>query len=655
MTMDHETPLWRPPQDRIAGSNLTAFSREAQRRSGRRFETYEELHAWSIAEPAAFWSAVWDFVGIIASKPCDRVIDDPTRMPGASWFEGARLNFAQNLLRHRDDRPAIIFRNEAMTVSRRLTHRELYDEVARTAGALRDVGVGAGDRVVGFMPNLPETVIAMLAAASVGAVWSSCSPDFGVKGVLDRFARIGPKVLFAADAYHYNGKTFDCLEKVGGILAGLGTRPRVVVVPHVSDRPRLGGIAGAVHWDDFRAQGPPSALELRQLPFEHPLYIMYSSGTTGMPKCIVQPAGGVLVNQLKEHALHVDLGPDDAIFYFTTCGWMMWNWLVAALGTGAAIVLYDGSPFHPDPEVLWRFAEEEGISVFGTSANYLAALEKAGIEPGARFGLERLRTMLSTGSPLSDRSFEYVYRDIKSELCLSSISGGTDLNGCFVGGCPVLPVHRGEIQCKCLGMDVHAWDDEGRDVVGEAGELVCTSAFPSMPISFWDDEDGSAYRAAYFERFPGVWTHGDFITINERGGIRITGRSDATLNPGGVRIGTAEIYRVVEPLEAVADSVVIGQRWDDDVRIVLFVKLAEGHELTEELEQTIRAAIRTTCSPRHVPARIVAVDDIPYTLSGKKVELAVRKIVHGEPVGNRDALVNPEALDCFAGLLQLET
>ncbi|MHC4082802.1 MAG: acetoacetate--CoA ligase [Planctomycetota bacterium] len=649
-----DTPLWRPSEQRIAASRMAAFMQQAEQRAGRRFEGYDDLHAWSIADPAAFWALVWDFVGILASRPADFVVDDPRQMPGASWFGGARLNFAQNLLRYRDDHPAIFFRNEAMSHSVRLTHAQLYDDVARLAAALGNAGVEAGDRVVGFMPNIPQTVIAMLAATSRGAIWSSCSPDFGVKGVLDRFARLEPKVLITADGYHYNGGIYQSLDKVAGILGDLGSSPKVVVVPYVSEQPHTRAVPNAVNWNDFIPAGPVPDLEFHQLPFEHPVYIMYSSGTTGLPKCIVQPAGGVLINQLKEHVLHVDVTRDDVLFYFTTCGWMMWNWLVAALGTGAAIVLYDGSPFHPNPDSLWRLAEDAGITVFGTSASYLAALEKVGRKPGRRFDLSRLRAVLSTGSPLSDRSFEYVYRDIKPELCLASISGGTDLNGCFVAGCPILPVHRGEIQCKCLGMDVRARDDDGRDIVGQAGELVCATAFPSMPTRFWGDEDGTAYRAAYFERFPGAWTHGDYISINDRGGIRISGRSDATLNPGGVRIGTAEIYRQVEPLEAVADSVVIGQVWKDDTRVVLFVKLAEGHELTDDLRETICSAIRSNCSPRHVPARIIAVDDIPYTLSGKKVELAVRKIVHGEPVVNRDALKNPEALDCYVDLPELE-
>jgi acetoacetyl-CoA synthetase len=644
------SPIWRPSPQRVAASNMAAFARAAGVRAGRRFDSYADLHAWSVGDPAAFWARTWEAVGLESATPWREVVDDPGRLPGARWFEGATLNFAQRLLAHRDERPAIVAADERGGPRRRLSYAELHRQVARAAAALRAAGVGPGDRVAGYMPNIPETVIAMLAATSLGAVWSSCSPDFGVQGVLDRFARIAPRVLFAADGYHYGGKRFDCLDKVRAILAGLDPAPRTVIVPFAEDRPRLDCVPGAVAWPDFVGRGSPPPIAFAPLPFAHPVYIMYSSGTTGLPKCIVQPAGGILLNQLKEHVLHVDLRREDAIFYFTTCGWMMWNWLVAALGTGATILLWDGSPFHPDPLCLWRLAAEEGVSVFGTSASYLAALEKSGARPGRDLTLPRLRSVLSTGSPLSDESFDYVYRDIAPDVLLGSISGGTDLNGCFVGSCPLLPVYRGEIQCRFLGMDVHAWDDEGRSVVGETGELVCTKAFPAMPIGFFGDEDGSAYRAAYFERFPGVWTHGDFISINDRGGVRIFGRSDATLNPGGVRIGTAEIYRVVERLPGIADSVVIGQRWGNDVRVILFVRMAGGKPLTEELIQSIRQAIRAGCSPRHVPARIVEVADIPYTRSGKKVELAVRNVVHGEPVKNREALRNPEALECFAGL-----
>jgi acetoacetyl-CoA synthetase len=653
-TTTNSTVLWAPTEERARATNMHAFMEEINRRHAAGLTSYDELRAWSVEHLRDFWAAVWDFVSIEATTGYTEVVDDPRRMPGAKWFAGATLNFAANLLRHRDDHPAIVFRGETMATSRTLTHAELYAEVARLAGALRRAGVGPGDRVVGFMPNLPETIVAMLAATSLGAIWSSCSPDFGVKGVLDRFERIAPKVLFAADGYFYGGKTFDSLAKVADILDALPERPQVVVVGYADPAPDVSEVPGAVTLDAFTAGVDDTEIAFEPLPFEHPLYIMYSSGTTGLPKCIVQSAGGVLVNQLKELVLHTDLKREDNIFYFTTCGWMMWNWLVASLGAGATVTLFDGSPFHPDPSALMRLAEQERITVFGASAKYFAALEKAGVRPGAHFDLGPLRAILSTGSPLADESFDYVYREIKADLCLSSISGGTDLNGCFVGGNPMGPVHRGEIQCRCLGMDVHAYDDAGAPVIGTTGELVCTSAFPSMPISFWGDDDGSSYRGAYFERFPGVWHHGDFIEVNDRGGVRIYGRSDATLNPGGVRIGTAEIYRVVEPMDEIEDSLVIGQQWEDDVRVVLFVKLAGGHELTPALAKRIKTAVRSSCSPRHVPARIVPIGDVPYTISMKKVEIAVRDIVHGRPVKNRDALKNPEALDLYVDLPELK-
>ncbi len=647
--------MWSPGKDRIERANMTAFMRAVNDRHGLGLASYDDLYAWSVGNIADFWSEVWCYAGIRVSHDAATVVDDPGRMPGARWFEGATLNFAENLLRYRDDRPAIVFRGEAMARSRTLTTAELYAAVARVAAALRDAGVEPDDRVVGFMPNMPETIVAMLAATSLGAIWSSCSPDFGVQGVLDRFARIEPKVLFTADGYSYGGRAFDSLAKVAGILAALPARPRVVVVPYMSERADLSAVDGAVHLADFIAPfAGHDEIEFAQMPFAHPLYIMYSSGTTGLPKCIVQSAGGILVNQMKELLLHTDLTRDDNIFYFTTCGWMMWNWLVCSLSVGATVTLFDGSPFHPDPSALMRLADQERITIFGASAKYFAALEKAGVKPSSGFDLSGLRAVLSTGSPLADESFDYVYRDMMPDGCLSSISGGTDLNGCFVGGNPIGPVYRGEIQCRCLGMKVEAYDENGRPVINRTGELVCTAAFPSMPIHFWADPDGSSYRSAYFERFPGIWHHGDFIEINDRGGVRIYGRSDATLNPGGVRIGTAEIYRQVEPLEEIEDSVVIGQDWGDDVRVILFVKLAAGHELTPELTKRIRTAIRDNCSPRHVPAKIIPVDDVPYTISMKKVEIAVRDVVHGRPVKNRDALKNPEALDLYAGIAELQ-
>ncbi|MHC5115226.1 MAG: acetoacetate--CoA ligase [Planctomycetota bacterium] len=655
MTVDQQVaPLWAPSAERIAQTNLHAFMQEVNRRHGTSFETYDELYDWSIDRISDFWEVVWDFADIRGTRGSGPVVDDPSRMPGAKWFEGATLNFAENLLKYRDDETAIIFRGEAMPKSRTLTYAELAKAVARTARGLREAGVQAGDRVVGFMPNMPEAIIAMLAATSLGAIWSSCSPDFGVKGVLDRFQRLEPSVLFCANGYSYGGKTFDSLEKVAGIVAELPSTPRIVVVPYTEERADLSVLPTAVHYQDFIGADDDPELTFAPVPFEHPLYIMYSSGTTGLPKCIVQSVGGVLINQLKELLLHTDVKRSDNIFYFTTCGWMMWNWLVCSLATGATVTLFDGSPFHPDASSLMRLTEQEKITIFGTSAKYLAALEKAGVKPRQHFDLSALRAMLSTGSPLADESFDYVYREIGDDLCLSSISGGTDLNGCFVGGNPAGPVYRGEIQCRCLGMKVAAFDEDGAPVVGRTGELVCTAAFPSMPIFFWADEDGSSYRSAYFERFPGIWHHGGFIEVNERGGVRIYGRSDATLNPGGVRIGTAEIYRQVEPLDEIADSLVVGQEWGDDVRVILFVMLAPGAELTPELVKRIRTAIRSNCSPRHVPAKIIPVADIPYTISMKKVELAVRNIIHGKPVKNRDALKNPESLDLYVDLPELK-
>lgn len=659
-------PMWTPPADRVTGSRMHAFMQRAAERSGRSFAGYEDLWRWSVADLPTFWEMVWEEIDPVADRGDGPVVDDPKKLPGARWFAGTRLNFAENLLRHGGDEPAIVFRGEHMSRTITVTRDELIAHAASFAAALRERGVKPGDRVVGFMPNLPETIIAMLGAASVGAIWSSCSPDFGVKGVLDRFARIEPTVLVTADGYSYGGKVFDSLEKVGGIVKGLATPPLTIVVPYIASTagggPDAGGggfpdityVPNAEHWGDVVGPHRGAAPAYERLPFEHPLYIMYSSGTTGAPKCIVQSAGGILLNQLKEHLLHVDLGPGDRLFYFTTCGWMMWNWMTAGLGTGATIVLFDGSPFHPDGSALWRLAEQERVTHFGASAKYFGACEKAGVHPDDSFDLAPMRTILSTGSPLVEEHFDYLYRDVKADVQVASISGGTDLNGCFVGGCPLLPVHRGEIQCRFLGMDVHAWDEDGSELgPGETGELVCTSAFPSMPVFFWGDEDGERYRSAYFDRFPGVWCHGDFISINARGGVHIHGRSDATLNPQGVRIGTAEIYRQVEPMEEIADSVVVGQDWEGDQRVVLFVVMAEGHELTPDLERRIKRAIREQCSPRHVPAKIIAVDDVPYTISMKKVELAVRDIIHGRTVKNRDALKNPQALDLYADLPQL--
>ena len=576
---------------------------------GTHFIDYGGLYQWSVENIGAFWEEVWNFAGIKASQGFDQVIDDPAKMPGARWFAGSRLNFAENLLRFKDDRTALIFKGEDV-VRRTLTYKELYSATAKLAESLRRAGVVAGDRVVGFMPNMPESIIAMLAATSLGAIWSSCSPDFGIKGVLDRFGQTRPKILFAADGYFFKGKPLDCLAKISGIAKEIPSIEMIIVVSYTREKADLSDLPKAIHYQDFAAKDAVE-IEFTQLPFEHPLYIMYSSGTTGLPKCMVQSAGGILIHHLNELILHTDLKRRDTIFYYTTCGWMMWNWLVTSLAVGATLVLYDGNPFHPGPDALWRMAEAEKISIFGTSAGYIAALKNAGVKPAGQFNLQALKTLLSTGSPLSKEDFHFIYQKIKADLQLASISGGSDLNGCFALGNPMDPVYEGELQCRGLGMKVFAYDDNGSPVVGQQGELVCTAAFPSMPISFWDDKEGKKYHAAYFDRFPGVWTHGDFIEVTERGSLIIYGRSDATLNPGGVRIGTAEIYRVIEQIEEIADSVVVGQEWRNDIRIILFVKMQDGFNLTDTLRERIKQNIRANASPRHIPAKILKVPDIP--------------------------------------------
>ncbi len=644
-------PMWKPSPDRIAASNMANFMDQVKREYAPEIENYAGLWRWSVENPERFWPMVWATCGIDASSTWTRVLEHPNRMPGARWFPGARLNFAQNLLRYRDEWTALVFLGE--NGSRlELSYAELYGEVARIAAGLREAGVSQGDRVAGFMPNRPETIIAMLATASIGAIWSSCSPDFGTKGVLDRFGQIRPRVLFTADGYFYNGKTLDSLARTREVLEQLDSIEHVVVVPYVSTSPSISDLPKAQHWSEFGTPGVE--LEFAQLPFDHPLYIMYSSGTTGVPKCIVHGAGGTLIQHLKELALHTDLTRDDRIFYFTTCGWMMWNWLVSSLAVGATVVLYDGAPFHP-ANALWKLVEDEKVTVFGTSAKYLSASEKADLHPGREHKLSGLRAILSTGSPLAPESFDWVYREVKSDVQLASISGGTDIISCFALGNPVLPVHRGELQCRGLGMAVEVWNEDGVPVIGEKGELVCTRPFPSMPVGFWNDPDGVKYRAAYFERFPGAWCHGDYAEHTTHDGLIIHGRSDAVLNPGGVRIGTAEIYRQVEQLDEIVESIAIGQDWDGDVRVVLFVRLREGITLDDELRQRIRSVIRANTTPRHVPAKIVAVADIPRTISGKIVELAVRNVVHGQPVRNTDALANPDALDHFRNLPELQT
>ena len=686
-------PLWKPSAERIAVARLTAFTKQVNRNSGLDVDGYQALYEWSIAEIGDFWCAVWDFGGVIAETRGEVALADDDKMPGARFFPDARLNFAENLLRNTsaaeppndsdgsvhavDD--ALVFWGED-TVRRRLSHSELYDRVSRLSQALAGMGVSSGDRVAAFLPNMPEAIIGMLAAASLGATWSSCSPDFGVEGVVDRFGQIEPSVLICADGYRFKGKKIDSLDRVARFLGRLPTIRHVVVVGYLSERPAL---------DDFRerlallpdrpetataepsgtvwSEAPPMAhdlkdlyeahpggnIEFAQLPFDHPLYILYSSGTTGKPKCIVHGAGGTLLKHIYEHQLMCDVRPGDRIFYFTTCGWMMWNWLASGLASGATLLLYDGNPVHPSPEVLFDLADAEDMTLFGTSAKFIDALDSLEVDVRSTHDLSSLRTLTSTGSPLAPEGFDFVYRHIKRDLCLSSISGGTDIVGCFVGGNPIGPVWRGEIQARALGMAVDVFDDRGRSLGGEKGELVCTRPFPSMPVSFWNDPQGTRYRAAYFERYPGVWWHGDFAEITERDGMIIYGRSDATLNPGGVRIGTAEIYRQVEKLPPVEEGLVISQEWDNDLRIVLFVRLSKGFALDDALIARIKQEIRAGTSPRHVPDLILEVADIPRTKSGKITEIAVRDVVHGRPVKNREALANPEALELFANRPEL--
>ena len=643
------TPLWQPDPARKAETRMAALM-QAQGKA-----SYDELWQWSVSEPAAFWSTVWDFCGAVGEKG-SQILVDREKMPGARWFPDAQVNYAENLLARRGEGEALVFWGEDK-VKRRWTHAQLYREVARIQRCLIEAGVQAGDRVAGYLPNLPETLAAMLAATALGAIWSSASPDFGVQGVLDRFGQIEPKVLICVDGYWYNGKPVDCLEKNAEVVARMPSLVRTVVVPYLAEQPAIDGIANALSWSDLPTVDAASEVIFKRLAFDHPLFIMFSSGTTGVPKCIVHCHGGVLLQHLKEHQLHSDVRPGDRLFYFTTCGWMMWNWLVSGLAAGATLLLYDGSPFAGKGKVLFDYAEAEGMTHFGTSAKFIDAAAKLGLTPGKTHDLSRLRAMFSTGSPLSPEGFEWVYREIKGDILLASISGGTDIVSCFVLGNPVLPVYRGEIQCRGLGMAVAVFDEGGRPVRAEKGELVCTVPFPSMPVGFWNDTDGSKYHAAYFDRFENIWCHGDFAELTAHGGMIIYGRSDATLNPGGVRIGTAEIYRQVEQLPEVVESLVIGQDWppgkNDDVRVVLFVKLADGHVLDEALIDRIKRQIRDNTTPRHVPAKVVQVQDIPRTKSGKIVELAVRNVVHAQPVKNVEALANPEALDEFRDRAEL--
>ena len=641
-------PLWQPNPNTVGDTRMAMFMQAMGH--GR----YADLWQWSIDQPEAFWSRLWDFCGAVGDKG-QTVLRDGDKMPGARWFPEARLNYAENLLQRREGE-ALVFWGEDQ-VKRRMSRAELYAEVARFQRFLVDAGVGEGDRVAGYLPNLPETLIAMLATTALGAIWSSASPDFGVQGVLDRFGQIAPKVLVCVDGYWYNGKPVDCLPKNAEVVTQMPSLVKTVVVPYLASRPALEGIAGAVHWQDIALPAPGAEVSIQRVAFDHPLFIMYSSGTTGVPKCIVHCHGGALLQHLKEHQLHSDVRPGDRLFYFTTCGWMMWNWLVSGLACGATLLLYDGSPFADQGKVLFDLAQAEKMTHFGTSAKFIDAAAKMGLTPGRTHDLSALRAVFSTGSPLSPEGFDWVYREIKQDILLASISGGTDIISCFVLGNPVLPVYRGEIQCRGLGMAVDVFDDDGKPVRSEKGELVCTKPFPVMPVGFWNDPDGAKYRAAYFERFPNVWCHGDFSELTAHDGMIIYGRSDATLNPGGVRIGTAEIYRQVEKLPEILESLVIGQDWppgrNDDVRVVLFVKLQEGHTLDAGLIDRVKKQIRDNTTPRHVPARVVQVQDIPRTKSGKIVELAVRNVVHDRPVKNVEALANPEALAFFRSRQEL--
>jgi acetoacetyl-CoA synthetase len=646
-------PLWEPSAERVARARLTAFMRHVGAAHGLALSGYDDLYRFSIERPADFWREVWTFCGI-RGEMGERVVTDLDKMPGACFFPDARLNFAENVLRRRDSTPALIFNGEGRR--RTVSHAELYADVSRFAAALRRIDIRPGDRVAGYLPNMPETIVAALGAASVGAVWSSCSPDFGVQGVLDRFGQIEPRVFVAADGYFYGGKRHDLLPRLGEIARALPSIERMVVVPYGAAEAAPAIAPRCVSWHEWIGTGTAAECTFERLPFNHPLYILYSSGTTGVPKCIVHGAGGTLIQHLKEHQLHCDIHAGDRVFYFTTCGWMMWNWLVTVLASEATVLLYDGSPFHPDGNVLFDFADETGMTLFGTSAKFIDAVSKAGLSPDKTHRLETVRTMTSTGSPLAPESFAFVYDHIKRDIHLASISGGTDIVSCFVGGVPIAPVWKGEIQARALGMKVEVFDELGHSLgPGAKGELVCTRPFPSMPVGFWNDPGGRKYHAAYFETFPGVWRHGDYVALTDHGGVIIYGRSDAVLNPGGVRIGTAEIYRQVEQIDDVVESLVIGQQWDHDERIVLFVRLREGLTLTPELDGRIRRRIRENTTPRHVPARIVQVTEIPRTKSGKIVELAVRDVVHGRDIENREALANPEALDQFRNRAELQS
>ena len=644
--------MWQPTEEQINNSQMMDYMQLVNQKFGLSLKKYSQLYDWSIEKAEDFWGSFWEYSQIIHHSPYSQVVDDLGKMPGAKWFDGATLNFAENLLRYRDDKIAILFQGEDGTQSS-LTYKELHDQVSRLARSMREMGIVKNDRVAGFMPNIPETIITMLATASIGAIWSSCSPDFGIKGVLDRFQQIEPKLIFAADGYLYNGKTIDCLSKLKNILTYLPSIKKTIIVPFTGDS-NTNVIKNSMLWNDFLHKDSGDII-FEQLPFDHPLYIMYSSGTTGLPKSIVHSAGGTLIQHLKELKLHTDLTQNDKIFYFTTCGWMMWNWLISSLAVGATIVLYDGSPFYPDGTALLKMADDLGITVFGTSAKYIASLESAGIKPKQISSFPKLRTILSTGSPLVEENFDFVYGEWKEDVQLASISGGTDIISCFALGNPILPVRRGELQCRGLGMKVESYNEKGMSVRNEKGELVCTQAFPSMPIYFWNDSNGKKYQSAYFDVYPNIWHHGDYLEINDFGGVKIYGRSDTTLNPGGIRIGTAEIYQTVERFNEVEDSLVISQPWQNDERIILFLKMKDRITLTNSLKTRVKKSIRESCTHRYVPAIIIAVEDIPYTINGKKVELAVKQVIQNIEVKNIDSLVNPSILDFYKDILELDS
>jgi acetoacetyl-CoA synthetase len=643
--------LWKPTEERKKQANMTRFINFVNEKHDLKIASYDELYDWSIENMADFWAAVWKFARIKASRNYDVVVDDLSKFPGARWFGGARLNFAENLLRYRDNHIAFIFKGETQKYAR-VTYTELYNSVARLAKSLRDMGVKPGDRVAAYMPNLIETAIAMLAATSLGAVWASCATDLGAQATLERFGQIEPKILFTVDGYFYKGKTFNALVNAAEVARGIPSLEKVIVVRYRGGKSDISQIPNAVYYDKFIASEEQVEIQFEQLPFDHPAYIMFSSGTTGKPKCMVQGGGGVLLDHLKELILHTDLRREDAIFYITTCSWMMWNWLLSSLAVGATVVLYDGNPNYPDLGAMWQLIQDEKITIFGTSASYLNYLRSQEFVPKDKYDLSSLREISQTGSALSPEGFEYVYKSIKKDLHFNSISGGTDINGCFAQGSPTVPVYAGELQRPALAMKVKCYDENGKPVFDQVGELVCEAPSPSMPLYFWNDPNGGKYKEAYFNVYPKVWRHGDYIMIHsDTRGITFFGRSDAVLKPAGVRIGTAEMYNQVERLEEVADSLAIGQDWKGDQRIILFVKLAEGHNLTEELKDRIRKTLRENASPRHVPAKIMAVPDIPYTLNMKKVEIAVANILHGRPVSNRDALINPESLDYYERIL----